>query len=365
MIYIVNVNELDSLRLGYDGRVRNLIKILDKSGIENLAITNNIGHINKIKHVNFNYPGYKIIKTIQYKKNISLLRFLSNVIFSFKLVFYLGIKLKDNDRVVINSIPPEILGAVSLLKKILRIDFKIILDVRDLWPYAYRMHKKSFAINLWSYFCTFLMKSGLKNVSHLIVVSKQYINVINELGYKKDYTYLPLGFDKNRWKPIKICENENLTGFYIGNENNQINLDTTFKQLDGLFKRIIIVGRHDKKINLSKTNLIYEGLKDPESINKIIMHCHYGILPSLDQSGAGLPNKLFDYMGALLPVIAFGNDEAAQFVTRNKIGLVHSKNLVSCNVIEQHKSLRENLSKVRNSFSTDYLYSSYKEIIMR
>lgn len=365
MIYIINVNELDSLRLGYDGRVRNLQKIFNKSGIKNLAITNNVGHIDKVRHTNLRYPGYKVIKTLQYKENLSILRFLSNIIFSLKLFFYLATRLKNNDRVVVNSIPPEILYSISFLKKIKRGKFKIILDVRDLWPYAYKKNKESFAIKLWGYLCTFLMKSGLKSVSHSLVVSKQFINVLKELGYKKECTFLPLGFDKDRWVPAQTYKIHSLAGFYIGNENNQIDLNATLKELDGFFEKIFIVGKHDKKISLKKTILLYEGVKDPTFINQLTRSCHFGILPSLEKSGAGLPNKLFDYMGASLPIITFGNDEAAKFITSHKIGLVHSRTLESCYAINHYSFFKDNLNKLRNFYSTDHLYEKYKEIVLK
>lgn len=365
MIYIVNVNELDSLRLGYDGRVRNLQKILNKNNIKNLAITNNVGHIEKISHKNFNYQGYKVITSIQYKKNISFIRFLSNIIFSVRLYIFLAPKLKNNDLIIVNSIPPEVLYFVSLLKKVKKDNFKIYLDVRDLWPYAYRSHKKTIFIKIWSYFCNFCMRRGLKNVSQSIVVSKQYINVLRELGYDGDFINLPLGFDKDRWQINKPCKNKDLTGFFIGNENNQIDLNATLKNLDGFFKKIIIVGRHDAKISLNHTQTIYEGVRNPAEVNEIVINCHYGIMPSFENSGVGLPNKLFDYIGASLPILAFGSGEASEFINDNKIGLVFSKKLASHDALREYSLLRNNLIKIRDSYSTDYLFNTYKELILR
>ena len=86
---------------------------------------------NKIIKINNNLETH-FLKTIPYKKNISIIRLISNFFLGVRLYFYLK-KQKDQPDLIFVAFPPiETSLACILFSK--KRGIKTIIDVRDLWP---------------------------------------------------------------------------------------------------------------------------------------------------------------------------------------------------------------------------------------
>ncbi len=88
--------------------------------------------------------------------------------------------------------------------------------------------------------------------------------------------------------------------------------------------------------------------------------------PTLEWDVA-LPNKLFEYMAAGVPVVAINAEESARFVTRYGIGIEVKSIKELAERWKEHTECRKNLLKVRKQFSMDAhihkLEELYKQVL--
>ena len=91
-----------------------------------------------------------------------------------------------------------------------------------------------------------------------------------------------------------------------------------------------------------------------------------GILPMITSS---IPNKIFDYMAAMLPIVVLGDNDSSNFVVENNIGWQCNFNSEDLDILLQSisakeiKTKKEHVVLVRDNFSRDILHQKIKDII--
>ena len=84
---------------------------------------------------------------------------------------------------------------------------------------------------------------------------------------------------------------------------------------------------------------------------------------------SSIPNKIFDYIAAMLPAIVLGDNDSSEFVVKNNIGWKCDYNSKSLELLINKLSQsdislkKKNVLKTRTNFSRDILHNKIKEII--
>ena len=92
-----------------------------------------------------------------------------------------------------------------------------------------------------------------------------------------------------------------------------------------------------------------------------------GVLPMITSS---IPNKIFDYMAAYLPIIVLGENDSSNFVKKNQIGWNSSFNTDEIKILLNSLSEKEinkkkrNILNIRDDFSRENLHKKINKILI-
>jgi hypothetical protein len=321
-----------------------------------------------------NNSNFKVstLFTIKYSKNISIKRMFAHWVTAFSLLVYFLKNAKPNDKVLVSSIPPEVLLITMLMAKFKRLD--VTLDVRDIWPDAFPA--KGAVASMFNIYCKALYKIAFsfKNIKVIYVAPsfKTWINRYVASSKINECIFGFLGYDKERWSastnylsckpPIKLI--------YIGYLESQFDIENVILSvLDNELFEFVIVGNgsklnYYKKIARDSKRIFFKGLLSLEAAAVEVSKCQIGMLPI--SHTAQMPNKLFDYLGSGLPIFTVGHSDSSQFVIREGFGWFsnNSHNDIT-RVLNQMKledvaSFKSNVMKCRSRYSKE---ASYDDII--
>ena len=280
------------------------------------------------------YEGVKFIwiKTIGYSKNDHK-RVLNMLSYS-KRALSIAKKINDRPDVVIGSLVHPLAAYVGYLvaKKYKSIFY---FEERDLWPQTLidlgKMSEKNPVIYLLSRMEYFLFKKAKR----IIVLFDKAVDYVESRGVSREKVlYIPNGFDTERdhnvmdlTSEIKMLFDElsdKNVAIYTGAHGKANNLDVILNsakiiQSRGLNTYFILIGNGPEKKRLKKRvqdenikNIIMVEPVQKEMIPEILKRADIGLLPLVDSpvfKWGISPNKLFDYMGASLPVLLMCNLE--------------------------------------------------------
>lgn len=302
---------------------------------------------NKIIKINNNLETH-FLKTIPYKKNISIIRLISNFFLGIRLYFYLK-KQKDKPDLIFVAFPPiETSLACILFSK--KRGIKTIIDVRDLWPEVfvegYSKHLKSILK-----FCLFpyriMTKYIFKKTFSLMSISKNMLNWSQNYSKRNNIfndNFVPFSYiDSNKFKVSetetiidlkkKILNKFNIT--LIGNVTKTIKFDDIYnaatKLKDNEEIKFVICGAGD---NLEQTklkcqnlkNIIFTGWINQNEIQFILRNTKIGLIPyrnDVNLSNA-MPNKFSEYMSFGIPILTSLSGSVSEVLSKEKIGIQYS-----------------------------------------
>lgn len=306
----------------------------------------------------------KIIESPIYKKNISLQRMYVHWIIAFRIFGYLFSSCEKGDAVYVSSIPPEILFLVSFLRYK---EIKIILDVRDLWPEALPS-KTIFIKYLFNLYCKFLYFFTGK-VDKIFYTAPSFLKMLNRYkSLDESPLFVPLGYDENRWvnaeKKLNGLDSNLIKFVYVGSLETQCPLFDFLNATHSMANVLVdIIGDGDKLDEYKKIagpNVKFHGRVSPDNVQLLISKSDFGVLPFIGK--AAMPNKVFDYIGAYLPIFSIGNSDVSSFVDGNQIGCVadfdeiNIRNLINSQESDKYRTYIENLIVLRPKFSKTYIY---------
>lgn len=311
-------------------RYRSLAEVISKNDKYNLeVVTSSFRHqtkkqrnsdeINKIK------TDYKVTLLTEpsYKKNISIKRFLSHRKLAKNISKYL--KQRKRPDLIILSVPSLSVGsAVSKFAK--RNNIKLIVDIQDLWPEAFKM---AFNVPVISDLVFYPMKLQANRIysraDEIMAVSNTYVNRGKENNSCEGFP-LFIGTDSRiveksiNGKEINKPENEFWVG-YVGALGHSYDITAVIKAIDILNKQGIdnivfkIMGEGvlaDKFKEIAKeyrVNCDFMGFLEYGEMMATLMKCDVAVNPIVGKSVSSIINKVSDYAMAGVPVVNTQNSE--------------------------------------------------------
>lgn len=311
-------------------RYRSLAEVISKNNKYNLeVVTSSFRHqtkkqrnsdeINKIK------TDYKVTLLTEpsYEKNISIKRFLSHRKLAKNILKYL--KQRKRPDLIILSVPSLSVGsAVSKFAK--RNNIKLIVDIQDLWPEAFKM---AFNVPVISDLAFYPMKLQANRIysraDEIMAVSNTYVNRGKENNSCEGFP-LFIGTDSRiveksiNGKEINKPENEFWVG-YVGALGHSYDITAVIKAIDILNKQGIdnivfkIMGEGvlaDKFKEVAKeyrVNCDFMGFLEYGEMMATLMKCDVAVNPIVGKSVSSIINKVSDYAMAGVPVVNTQNSE--------------------------------------------------------
>ncbi|EJT6171573.1 glycosyltransferase family 4 protein [Clostridium perfringens] len=302
-----------------NGRFLYLLNMFDYKKVKVELVTTDFSHRTKEKRKKNNENlSYKLtyVEELGYKKNVSIKRFFSHYIFAKNLRKYLYNRKKPD---VIYCSIPSIDAAYYVTKYAKKNNIKLIIDIQDLWPEAFKM---VFNIPIISdiIFCPMNRKANFvyKNADKIIGVSETYINRALSVNNKiKEGLSVFLGTDLKYFDSlIKSDEKYNdFTIVYIGTLGHSYNIKVIIDALEKIYLQygkkfnFLVMGDGPLKndfIEYSKNkniNIEFTGRLEYEKMVIRLKKCHLAMNPIVDGSAGSIINKVGDYAAAGLPVI--------------------------------------------------------------
>ncbi len=364
-------------------RLPTLADMLDTRGHEVVYVTSNYSHARKEHYSDKEIAtcrglfGYRLVvlKAIGYKRHLSLARILTHVLVAFRVLVFLLKEACPGDIVVIQSRPPELLLAVSFVKTVKRLS--VHMDITDIWPDMLREAKWWQYAPFWLY-CWMQQKVAIPifdTFSHCTPCAKPWLV---RYAHRAESTFVPLGFDEDRWKDSeRITRQTRCWKFvYVGTVTYHFDLQSVvraFVDKDNLSLTIIGDGEYLPRLRQfvkeqGMNNVHLYGRVTPEEVVGILKDQDIGLSPEVS-SVSTLPNKVFDFVGAGLPIVVMGECDSADFVRKHDIGwtLPLETNAMRSFVEglrgEDVRVKYDNLQEVRGRYSKQRMYGELCELI--
>ena len=263
------------------------------------------------------YENLKVISIPGYDKNISLKRVISHWIFCIKLFIFLVPRAKKDDIILTSTIPPEML-LVSLAMKIL--GCKIVSDVRDLWPLAFKGTKLPFGFA--KFYNQFFRLIG--HTDHIVTPIPSFKEKL-EIDFRRTVELMPLGWSG-------VCPPSELSALpgearkklsYIGNLSHLSNLDKFLDSEESNEFEITIVGDGEKRSELERKfktcNVNFLGQIEKNEVPEHLEGTSFLLLPFFSDNA--LPNKFFDTFRYGIPSLSYGSSDTSRLIEELGIGV--------------------------------------------
>ena len=269
---------------------------------------------------------YIYIDSFKYKNTNSLRRIISWLDFEIKLFFQKKSNLPKPDVIIVSSLSLLTIINGLILKR--KYACKLFFEIRDIWPLTLIEEGGYRKKNPFIFFLQFLELIGYKYSDHIIgTMPKLEEHVRNILGYPKEVTCIPIGFNieeinksKELRKNIKLLiPKEKFIVGYFGGIGISNALNSFFEVINKLHYNsdihFLVAGEGDlKKKYYSQTkklnNVTFLPLIEKKFMQSLISYCDLLYFSTHNSKiwkyGQSL-NKLIDYMLSGTPIIGSYN----------------------------------------------------------
>ena len=286
-------------------------------------VTSDFSHYSKVKRTaaNTHAPGYKVsyIAEPPYHENVSLKRFYSHYVMGRNFKKYLLNRKKPD--VIYCTVPP-LEAAYNLMRYAEKNKIRFILDVRDIWPEAFKMvFKVPILSDLVFYPLTQKANAIYKGADALVAVSQTYVDrAVAANGKCKDGHCIFLGtelkgFDRFVAKDKKDKPEGELWLAYIGTLSHSYDLTTVIDALAILKEKgihnikFVVMGdgllaqRFERYAKEKNVFCNFTGKLAYADMVRLLSICDIAVNPIRRGSAGSIINKVGDYAAAGLPVL--------------------------------------------------------------
>ena len=312
----------------YNVRTRKFVNDYIKKGYDVIYVTSDFDHMTKKRYYFNEYKNSKQLHVISYKKNLSISRILSHLMFSYK-TFYMLLACKPE--LVYVEVPNNSLVKSSAKYKKIN-NAEIIVDVFDMWPESMPVKTKNMIVNrgfnIWRNF----RNKNLKFADQIWIECDYYRELLSaqNINLPMETKYLTL---ENAETSIetKVSEDE-IDLCYLGSINNIIDISLIEKIVSELAKnkrtRIHIIGdgeRKDEFLEILKQNSIeiidHGKVYEIDKLQEIFNQCWFGINVLREDLAIGITMKSISYFRGGLPIINTVQGDTSRFVEECNIGI--------------------------------------------
>lgn len=312
----------------YNVRTGKFVNDYIKKGYDVIYVTSDFDHMTKKRYYFNEYKNSKQLHVISYKKNLSISRILSHLMFSYK-TFYMLLACKPE--LVYVEVPNNSLVKSSAKYKKIN-NAEIIVDVFDMWPESMPVKTKNMIVNrgfnIWRNF----RNKNLKFADQIWIECDYYRELLSaqNINLPMETKYLTL---ENAETSIetKVSEDE-IDLCYLGSINNIIDISLIEKIVSELAKnkrtRIHIIGdgeRKDEFLEILKQNSIeiidHGKVYEIDKLQEIFNQCWFGINVLREDLAIGITMKSISYFRGGLPIINTVQGDTSRFVEECNIGI--------------------------------------------
>jgi len=289
----------------------------------------------------------RLIKTLPYENNVSFARIRSH------LAYARTWERESRKEVAAGTLPrpqiiissfPTISGSAATLRLARRFGAKSVVDVQDAWPETFeRILPRIVLLPLR------LMARRIFRRANLVTgVCDRYRALVGRDDYVRAYLGIELTGEE---RPRAERTGKKLA--YIGGLGRTYDLATVRSAAAELGMELAIAGG---------TNPL--GAADLE---RFLAGCDVGVIPMPDDSWVGLPNKIFDYAKAGLPIVSSLSGESAALLREYGCGATYRTGDVASLVAAVREALKmsgENARRLcEERFEARQIYDAYAQTL--
>lgn len=340
----------------YNVRTGKFVNDYIKKGYDVIYVTSDFDHMTKKRYCFNEYKNSKQLHVISYKKNLSISRILSHLMFSYK-TFYMLLACKPE--LVYVEVPNNSLVKSSAKYKKIN-NAEIIVDIFDMWPESMPVKTKNIIVNrgfnIWRNF----RNKNLKFADQIWIECDYYRELLStqKINLPMETKYLTL---ENAETSIetKVSEDE-IDLCYLGSINNIIDISLIEKIVSELAKnkrtRIHIIGdgeRKDEFLEILKQNSIeiidHGKVYEIDKLQEIFDQCWFGINVLREDLAIGITMKSISYFRGGLPIINTVQGDTSRFVEECNIGINVDRHDVKSCVLRILNITKDDLACMKNN----------------
>ena len=340
----------------YNVRTGKFVNDYVKKGYDVIYVTSDFDHMTKKRYCFNEYKNSKQLHVISYKKNLSISRILSHLMFSYK-TFYMLLACKPE--LVYVEVPNNSLVKSSAKYKKIN-NAEIIVDVFDMWPESMPVKTKNMIVNwgfdIWRNF----RNKNLKFADQIWIECDYYRELLSaqKINLPMETKYLKL---KNAETSIEMkVSEEEIDLCYLGSINNIIDISLIEKIVSEFAKnkrtRIHIIGdgeRKDEFLDILKKNSIeiidHGKVYEIDKLQEIFDQCWFGINVLREDLASGITMKSISYFRGGLPIINTVQGDTSRFVEECNIGINVDRHDVKSCVLRILNITKDDLACMKNN----------------
>ena len=340
----------------YNVRTGKFVNDYVKKGYDVIYVTSDFDHMTKKRYCFNEYKNSKQLHVISYKKNLSISRILSHLMFSYK-TFYMLLACKPE--LVYVEVPNNSLVKSSAKYKKIN-NAEIIVDVFDMWPESMPVKTKNMIVNwgfdIWRNF----RNKNLKFADQIWIECDYYRELLSaqKINLPMETKYLKLKNAETRIE-MKVSEEE-IDLCYLGSINNIIDISLIEKIVSEFAKnkrtRIHIIGdgeRKDEFLDILKKNSIeiidHGKVYEIDKLQEIFDQCWFGINVLREDLAIGITMKSISYFRGGLPIINTVQGDTSRFVEECNIGINVDRHDVKSCVLRILNITKDDLACMKNN----------------
>ena len=246
----------------------------------------------------------RLVKTFPYKKNVSLRRVASHIAYARQFN-------RDAMRSVAAGIPrpgvivssfPTIYAADASIRLARQMDAKAVVDVQDAWPETFER-----IVPRWT---LAPLRARARRIFRAADIVTGVCDRYRELVGRDDYIRAYLGIEPGERPEPPRSRTGRRRIAYVGGLGRTYDLDTVRAAAKLLDMDLAVAGGDN-----------YLGEAD---LAALLAGCDVGVVPMRDDSWVGMPNKLFDYARAGLPIVSSLGGESAALIEKFRCGATYA-----------------------------------------
>ena len=296
--------------------------------------------------INENFIIKYLHSSIPYSRNVSLRRLINHHMVAKK--FSACALMETTPDLIVCSFPTIDL-AYAAVKYGQCFNVKVIIDVRDLWPEIFKVPFPKLLHPLIDILLAkYINKSkyAFKNCTNITAVSEKYLQYGLNLGSRVQSELdcvFPLGFQthlmrnslrdtiRSKFKENGLIESKIIIWF-VGTFGQTYDLATVIKSLQILENtndiQFVFTGDGEqatqwKLLAKGNTNILFTGWVNRDELSFLSSIANIGLMSYKKGAPQGLPNKLFEYLSAGLPILSSLGGETKSLLRKEGVGLTY------------------------------------------